>query len=196
MVHDDVEVVAVNVVLADQLGVVGLIDGGLKPLALADELAADIDVAMVHAHGAAGDQASLDQKMRIVPHDLAVLAGAGLRLVGIDHEIARPPVRLLGHERPFQPGRETRAAAAALARSFHFVDDGVAALFQDRLGAVPAAARARAVEAPAMVAVEIFENAVLVGEHAVCVVSCAVGRSNRRPSVLASALPEWRLTAL
>ena len=41
----------------------------------------------------------------------------------------------------------------------------VAALVQDRLGAVPGAARARAVEAPVALAVEIPEDAVLVGEH-------------------------------
>ena len=163
--HDEVEIQAVDVVLADQLGVIGLIDRGLQPLALADEFAADIDVAGMRAHGAAGDQAALDQEMRIVPHDLAVLAGAGLGLVGIDHEIARPAVRLLRHERPFQPGRKSRAAAAAQARGLHLVDDRVAALFHDRLGAVPGAARARAVEAPIVMAVEIFEDAVLVGEH-------------------------------
>ena len=79
VVHDDVEVEAVDVVLADELGVIGLLHGGFEALALADEFAADVDVAGVRRHGAAGDQAALDQKMRIVPHDLAVLAGAGLR---------------------------------------------------------------------------------------------------------------------
>ena len=54
------------------------VDRALKALALADEFATDIDVAIVHAHGAAGDQTAFDQQMRIVPHDLAVLAGAGL----------------------------------------------------------------------------------------------------------------------
>ena len=92
--HEEVEIAAVDVVLADQLGVVGLIDRGLQPLALADEFAANIDVAGVRRHGAAGDQAPLDQQMRIVPHDLAVLAGAGLGLVGVDDEIMRPPGRL------------------------------------------------------------------------------------------------------
>src|SRR5262249_43832784 len=132
--------------------------------ALADELAADVDVARLGPHGAPGYQAALDQEMRIVPHDLAVLAGAGLRLVGIDHEIMRA-VGLLGHERPLEPGREAGAAAPTLARGLHLVDDRVAPLLQDRLGAVPGAARARAVEAPVALAVEIPEDAVLVVEH-------------------------------
>ena len=42
------------------------------------------------AHGGAGQQAALDQQMRIVPHDLAVLAGAGLGFIGIHDEVVRP----------------------------------------------------------------------------------------------------------
>ena len=165
VMHDDVEIEAVDVVLADESGFIGLRDGGLEPLALANEFAANVDVTGGRAHGAAGDQAALDEKMRIVPHDLAVLAGAWLRLVGVDDEVARPAVGLLGHERPFEAGRESGAAAAALAGRLHFVDDGVAAFFQNRLGAVPGAACARAVEAPVVPAVEIAKNAVPVGEH-------------------------------
>ncbi len=82
----DVERPAVEVVLADQLGLIGLIDRGLQMLAFPDEFAAHIDVAGMRAHREARDQAAFDQEMRIVPHDLAVLAGAGLGLVGIDHE--------------------------------------------------------------------------------------------------------------
>src|ERR1700724_979599 len=106
--------------------------------------------------------------MRIVPHDLAVLAGAGLGLVGIDHEIAWPSVSgFFRHERPFQAGRKSSAAAAAQARRLHLVDDPVAALVDDRLGAVPGAALARTLDAPIMEAVEVLEDAVLVLEHEV-----------------------------
>ena len=161
----EIEIPAVHVALADQLGVVGLVDRRLQCFALADEFAADIDVAGIGAHAEAGDQATLDQEMRIVPHDLAVLAGAGLGFVGVDHEIMRPPVGFLGHERPFQSGRKSGAATAAQARRLHLVDDLVAAAFQNRLGAVPGAARTRAFETPIVKAVEILEDAVLVGEH-------------------------------
>src|SRR5665213_2791613 len=182
MGHVKVEREAVDIVLADQLGLIGLIDRGLQMLALAYELSAHIDVAGVRAHREAGDQAALDQKMRIVPHDLAVLAGAGFRFVGIDHEIARPAVLgFLWHERPFQAGRETRPAAPAQARGLHLVDDPVAALVDDRLGAVPGAAAARAFKTPVFEAIEISEDAVLVVEHdlklpARSAVGCAVTR--------------------
>ena len=45
----DVEIPAVDVVLADQLRLIGLVDRGLQALALADEFAADIDVAGMRA---------------------------------------------------------------------------------------------------------------------------------------------------
>ena len=80
----EVEIPAVDVVLADELCVIGLVDRGLQYLALADELAADIDVGGMRAHGEAREQRAFDQELRIVAHDVPVLAGAGLRFVGID----------------------------------------------------------------------------------------------------------------
>ena len=62
-----------------------------------------------------GEQRAFDQEMRIVAHDVPVLAGAGLGLVGIDHEIVRTAVGLLRHERPFEAGGKAGAAAAAQA---------------------------------------------------------------------------------
>ncbi len=119
----------------------------------------------MRAHGAAGDQASLDQEMRIVAHDFAVFAGARFGFVGIDDEVVRPLAQRLGHERPLQTGREAGAATPAQARSLDVVDDCPAALFQNLLGAVPGAARTRALETPVVEPVEIFENAILVTEH-------------------------------
>src|SRR5262249_59161441 len=165
VVHDDIEGKTVDVILADEIGRAGLIHGRLQALALADEFAADVDEAGIRPHGEASDQTSLDQQMRIVPHDLAVLAGAGLGLIGVDHEIMRAAVGLFGHERPFQAGRKTGSAAATQPRSLHLIDDPIAALLQDGLGAVPGAPGACAVEAPVVEAVEIGEDAVLVLKH-------------------------------
>ena len=87
----DVEIPAVDIVLADELGLIGLIDRRLQPLALADEFAADIDVAGMRAASrrTAIRQPSIS-RCGSLPHDLAVLAGAGLGFVGIDDEIVRP----------------------------------------------------------------------------------------------------------
>src|SRR5262249_928995 len=134
-------------------------------LAFADEFAADVDEAGMSSHGEAGDQAAFDQKMRVVAHDLAVLAGAGLGFVGVDHEIMRPAVRLLGHERPFESGRKTGPPPSGQSRGLPLVDDPIAALLQDGFGAIPGAARASSLKAPVVEAIEICEDAVLVREH-------------------------------
>ena len=115
MGDEEVEVPAVDVALADQLGLVGLPDGGLQALALMDVLAADVDVAGVGPDSVAGDQGALDQEVRVVPKDLAVLAGARLGLVGVDDEVVRALALGLGHEGPLQTGGEARPAPAAQA---------------------------------------------------------------------------------
>ena len=80
VVNVEIEIPAIHIVLAEKFGLVGLIDRRLQALTFADKLAAHIDVAGAGAHGEAGDQASLDQQMRIVPHDFAVLAGCQARI--------------------------------------------------------------------------------------------------------------------
>src|SRR6202035_4483432 len=79
-------------------------------------------------------------------------------------------------ERPFQPGRKARPAPPTQAGGFHFIDDPVAALVDDRLGAIPGAAAARTIEAPILEAVEILEDTVLVVEHDVNFLGSTMGR--------------------
>src|SRR6185437_15681928 len=99
-------------ILADEAGGVGFLDRLLQDERFGMKLAADIDVARGRAHAGARQQAALDQLVRIVADDVAVLAGARLAFIGIDDEIARP-VAGLRHERPFEAGRKSRTAAAA-----------------------------------------------------------------------------------
>src|SRR6266852_1450896 len=134
-------------------------------LALPDELAANIDVAGVRPHGEAGDQAAFDEQVRIVTQDVAIRAGPGLGFIGVDHKILWPVADLFGHERPLKPSRKAGPAATSEPGILDLVDDGVASLFQDRLRAVPSAARAGAGKAPVAAAVEILENAVLILKH-------------------------------
>jgi hypothetical protein len=117
-------------------------------------------------HRERGDETAFDQEMRIVAHDLPVLAGTRLGFVGIDDQVMWPcRIRGLRHERPFEAGRETGAAAPAQARGLHLGNDPILAFVDEALGIVPGAAFARAFEAPVAEAVEIGEDAVLVGEH-------------------------------
>src|SRR5690606_11849591 len=182
-VQTDLEVVARAAgVAADQARVVRLVDRRLQDLRLAHVFAADVDVAVGRAHADAGEQAALDQLVRIVAHDLPVLAGAGLALVGVDHEVDRAAVGLLGHERHLEPGREAGAAAPAQPRLLDLLDDPVAALGDQLLGAVPVAAPARAVEAPVVLAEQVGEDAVLVSEHRDPSVPPGSSRRSRGPA--------------
>src|SRR5487761_633037 len=154
-------------VWAHEAGGIGLVDRRLEDLRLVIELAADIDVAVMRAHADASEDAAFDQLMRVVTHDVTVLAGAGLALVGVDDEIGRAVARFR-HERPFEARREPRSASPAQARGLDLVGDPIAALGDQILGAIPIAALARAlgaVEPPVELTVEIGEDAVLVGEH-------------------------------
>ena len=156
----------VDIVLADQPRLIGLVDRRLQALPLEDILAANIDVGRLRAHRERSDERTLDESVRIVPHDLAVLAGAGFGFVGVDDEVMRAlGVDRLGHERPFEAGWKACAAATAQTRSLHLADDPIAPLVDQRLRIVPLPARAGALQADVAQAIEIGEDAVLVLEH-------------------------------
>src|SRR5436305_13446195 len=80
----------------------------------------------------------------------------------------RTAVGLLGHERPLQPCGKTGSAPSTQARRLHLIDDPIAPLLEDGLGALPGTARARPLKGPVMQAVQIGEDAVLVLEHQDC----------------------------
>mmetsp|Transcript_20402 Transcript_20402/g.42802 ORF Transcript_20402/g.42802 Transcript_20402/m.42802 type:complete len:518 (+) Transcript_20402:466-2019(+) len=167
-VEVDVEVVARAAgVLPDEAGGVGLVDGLVQHHGLVEVLAPDVDVGGPRPHGVPGQQAPLDQLVRVLPHDLAVLARPRLGLVGVHHQEARTPVARLGHEAPLQAGREARPAAAAEPRVFDFLDDPVGAHVHDLLGQVVVAPLQRVFEAPVLLAVQVREDAVLVGQASV-----------------------------
>ncbi|MCY1244103.1 hypothetical protein D9M72_571610 [compost metagenome] len=77
----------------------------------------------------------------------------------------RTPVAFLRHEGPLETGREACAATAAKAGGLHFVDDPVATLFEQLLGAVPVAARHGALQGLVLEAVDVGKDAVFISEH-------------------------------
>jgi hypothetical protein len=74
-------------ILADVATGIGLLDSSLKDLGLVDELATDVNVSADSSHGCPGDKATLNETMRIGSHDLTILAGTWLGLIGIHDEI-------------------------------------------------------------------------------------------------------------
>src|SRR5215471_770896 len=96
--------------------------------------------------------------------DVPVFARARLAFIGIDAQISRVAA-LLRHKGPLQAGRKAGAAAAAQTRVLDLLDDPVAPLEDQILGAVPIAAAPGAGEPPIVAAIKVGEDTVLVGEH-------------------------------
>src|SRR5271165_5389706 len=169
-------------VLADETGLVGLVDRGLQALRLVIELAADIDVAGVNPHPDRGEKATFDQLVRVVAEDVAVLAGAGLALVSVDAEIGRA-VALFRHERPFEARRKTGPATPAQPGFLDLLDDPVAAFEDELLGAVPIPSAPRARQPPIIAAIEVGEDTILVGKHGECPANSRHPRESGGPGV-------------
>ena len=121
-VDEDVAAVAgAQDVRADKIGGTGLGDRALEDAGALGELAADVDVGLLHVVGEAADHDPLDHLVGILVDDVAVLEGARLRLVRVDDQVdglAALPV----HERPLDAAGEPSAAAAAKARLLDLVD--------------------------------------------------------------------------
>ena len=102
-------------IVAKKAGDISFVDGGLKAARLVHEFTTDIDISGMCPHRETGDHTAFQQLVRLVPDDIAVLACAGFGLIGINHKIVGTRANLLGHEGPFQAGRETCTAAATKA---------------------------------------------------------------------------------
>lgn len=118
----DIEIVSGSArVLAQESLFVGLVNGHLDIGAFVVELAADVNVSGTGAHGFAGDQTALDQLVRVVAHNLAVLARARLALVGVDDQVTRTAVRRLVHEAPLHPAGESGTSSPPQTRFLHLI---------------------------------------------------------------------------
>ena len=100
---------------------VGLADGGVEDVRLGLVLAADVDERVPCARREGADQHALDQLVRVLVHQLAVLEGPGLGLVRVAAQVllgvaVGKEARLLAH-------REPRASAAAEARGLELLQD-------------------------------------------------------------------------
>src|SRR3954465_5446082 len=124
-----------------------LLDGLLEARGLQVVLAADVDERARRADDVRRDDHALDEHVRRLLHELAVLERAGLGLVGVADEVLvhRP----LGQEGPLLAHRESGAAAAA--------DPRAVELGQDVLAAHAERLAQRAVAAAALVDVEGVE---------------------------------------
>ena len=116
-------------------------------------------------HGPASNETALNELVWILPHDLAVLAGARLTLIGIHHEVLGPaiiPVTL--HEAPLEPRGKPSTTPAPQARLLDLIEDPVGSLQHNLLGLVPVAPLHGPSEAEVTLPIQISENPVCVLE--------------------------------
>jgi hypothetical protein len=108
-VEVDVEVIAGAAgVLTDKTSLVSFLNGALKDSGLVVELTTDVDVcssalkqlllvvlpsrvsqySSTYVHGASSDQASLEELVWVLPHNLTILASTRLTLIGVDNQVS------------------------------------------------------------------------------------------------------------
>ena len=119
--EDFAAVVGTKNIRTDEVGGAGFGDGFFKNAGALSHLAANVDVGLLHVIRETRDNRALDQLMRILLHDVAVLECARFRLVGINDEINRLAALAI-NETPLHAARETRAATTAQAGFLHLVD--------------------------------------------------------------------------
>merc|ERR1719474_661880 len=179
-VHKEVEVIArATGVGSQEASVVGLPDGLLQVGGLVVELSSDVDVAGRQHHGGASHQAAFNQSVRVVPHDLAVLASSRLALVSVDHQVLGAAVVWLVHEAPLKAAGEASTTPASQTAGLDFVNDPLATLLHDLLGLVPLPALHGSLESPVMAAIDVGEDSVSIShgtELGLCLGCLASGR--------------------
>ena len=97
-------------------------DGVFQDPRAVGHLAADIDVRLLHVVRPGGDHDPLDQLVRVLVNDVAVLERARLGFVRVDDKVDWLAA-LAVDEPPLHAARETRAAATPQPGAFHLVDD-------------------------------------------------------------------------
>merc|ERR1719447_277252 len=125
-------------------------------------LSTDVDVTGPGSHGGASDQAAFNQSVRVVPHDLAILASSRLALVSVDHQVLGAAVVWLVHEAPLEAAGEASTTPASQTAGLDLVNDPLATLFHDLLGLVPLTALHGSLEPPVMAAIDVGEDSVSI----------------------------------
>merc|ERR1719204_2939989 len=131
------------------------------------------------SHGGASDQAAFNQSVRVVPHDLAILASSRLALVSVDHQVLGAAIVWLVHEAPLKAAGEASTTPPSQTAGLDLVDDPLATLLHDLLGLVPLPALHGSLEPPVMAAIDVGEDSVSIShgtELGLCLGCLAPGR--------------------
>ena len=118
-------------ILAKITGGVGFSDGLVKDIQDVAVFTADVNVSALRSYRPSGNRNALDQLVRIVFHQRAVFARAGLALVGIANHVLRFR-NVFRDEAPLHARRESGAAASAQIGFLHFINHLLRRHFLDR----------------------------------------------------------------
>ena len=110
--HDVDGEVGAEDVLADVAGGVGVVERLGDALLGQGHLAAHVEERLGGADRVAGDEHALDELVRVLLHEEPVLVGAGLGLVAVHHEVARPHARAGRSPTWCRPGSRRRRGRA------------------------------------------------------------------------------------
>src|SRR6266404_6208033 len=145
-------------VAPEEISLSRILDGALENLRALGELTADVDVGCLCTERETRDQDSLDQLVRVLVNNVAVLESPRLRFIGVADQVDR--FFFVGlDEAPLYAAGKTRAAAAAQAGRLHFVHD-LHARHPDRLFQLLVAAVSEiAIDVRRVIAApDVFEN--------------------------------------
>ena len=105
-------------VFAEEIFRAGFLERLIQNLRAFGHFAANINVSQLHVIREAGDDHALDELMRILVDDLAILEGAGLGFVRVADQINRLAAATI-HETPLETAGETGTATTAQTGDFH-----------------------------------------------------------------------------
>ena len=149
-----------------EAGIIGFLDGLLQVGGLVVELSSDVDVASPGTHGSTSNQAALHQGVRVVPHDLTILASSRLTFVSIDDQVLGAAIVRLVHEAPLETTGESSSTPPSQPTGLDLVNDPLATLLHNLLGLVPLASLHGSLQPPVVATVNVSEDSVSIGHWA------------------------------
>ena len=119
-------------VVAQQVHLLRLGDGGFQPADRQGVLGADVDIALVASGGDGGDEHTLNDGVGVALHNGAVHKGAGVALVAVAHHVLFA-LGLLAHAVPLPSGGEAAAPPAPEAGVHDLLADGLVGHLEEGL---------------------------------------------------------------
>merc|ERR1719173_296662 len=166
-VHKQVKVVARAAGIGPkEAGIIGLLDGLLQVGGLVVELSSDVDIASSGAHGSTSNEAALHQGVRVVTHDLTILARSRLTFISIDHQVLWATIVGLVHEAPLEAAGESSSPPPSQATGLDLVNDPLATLLHNLLGLVPLASLHGSLQPPVMATINVSKDSVSISHWA------------------------------